>query len=118
MFSELVKIEKKEIERQIKLYRKDPLINIKGKTVIIIDDGLATGVTVKCAIRSVKLYKPRKIIIAVPVCAYESAADLDRIADGLICIIKPANLHAVGEYYKKFRPVTDEDVLRLLENSY
>jgi putative phosphoribosyl transferase len=116
LLKNLIEKEKKEIERQLMLYRKgEAITKLKNKTVIIIDDGLATGVTAKCAIKAVKLQQPRKVIFAAPVCAYDTSQSLCKDTE-TICQISPDELQAIGSYYKDFKQVSDEDVLQILYN--
>lgn len=114
--SKIIKNEKKEIERQLLLYRSGkPHKYLKNQTVIIVDDGLATGSTARCAIKAVKLLKPRKIIFAAPVCAYDTSQTLSRSVE-IVCHLTPSDLQAVGSYYRDFRQVTDEEVSKFLRN--
>lgn len=113
---ELIKKEKEELKRRVNLYRKNrspPLM--KDKTVIIADDGLATGVTAKAAINSVKKRKPKQIIFAAPVCAYDTARELKGLADDVICITRPHDFESVGRWYKEFEQINDEEVVNFLK---
>lgn len=112
--SEIIAREKNEIERRKKIYRENkPLINIKSKTVILVDDGLATGITAKAAILAIKKLKPKKIIFASPVCAFDSLKNIENV-DEIQCILTPHEFNAVGSWYKNFDQVTDEEVKNLL----
>ncbi len=83
---------------------------LKNKTVIITDDGLATGSTMLAAIRSVRTSGARCVIVATPVASKEAAAEIKRSADEFLCPLIPQEFHAVGQFYHTFEPVTDEQV--------
>lgn len=107
--------EKAELERRRQLYRGGkPLGLLTNRTVILVDDGLATGVTARAAILSLKKHHPKKIIFAVPVCSQETAIDIREMVDSIICLEHPEKLDAIGRYYEDFRQVTDEEVLAQL----
>ncbi len=91
-----------------------PLPELKNKTVIVIDDGVATGHTAKAAIDFVKQHSPAKFILATPVCAADTAGILSGLADALECLLIPRELTAVGNYYSDFPQVSDEEVTALL----
>src|SRR3989344_596007 len=108
--------EQKEMERRMIKYKSGEYA--KGKnadTVILVDDGLATGVTARAAIQSAKLtYKPKKIIFAAPICAQDSARDLGNAADEVVCLSSVDNLVAIGYWYEEFEQTTDREVLEYL----
>ena len=107
--------ETKELDRRIDTYRQSKkLPDLTGKTAVLVDDGLATGVTAKSAIQAVKQLHPQKVILAVPVCAAQTAAELKNWVDDLVCLHAPTNLRAIGLYYRDFAPTTDQEVVRLL----
>jgi predicted phosphoribosyltransferase len=85
--------------------------------VIVVDDGIATGVTDAAALRALRSMEPRKLVLAVPVCAPESAARLARDADQMICLQQPELFYGVGHWYHDFSQVSDEEVLALLGRS-
>ncbi|HYF04559.1 MAG TPA: phosphoribosyltransferase [Patescibacteria group bacterium] len=104
-----------EMERRIALYRGNRHnLQIGNKTVILVDDGLATGITALAAIRSLKLSKPKEIILAVPVCAQDSADNLRQEGITITCLHAPHNFMAVGLWYKNFAQTTDQEVLDIL----
>lgn len=117
--SEVQKIinrEKKELNRRVKLYRSGRrLPELKGQTVILVDDGLATGLTMLAAIQSVRKLKPKSIIIAVPVCACLTFEKLKKQVDEAICLDCEGDLNAIGLYYEDFEQVSDEEVINLLK---
>src|SRR6185437_807888 len=107
--------EKNELERRKQLYRGGkPLPLLTNRTIILVDDGLATGVTARAAILSIKKHHPKKIIFAVPVCSKETAANIPLMVDSIVCLYSIDRLEAVGRYYEDFRQVTDEEVLAQL----
>lgn len=112
------KKEKKELERRAAKYRvKAPLPEISNKIVILADDGLATGVTAMAAIRAVLIQVPKKLVVALPVCAQGSVTNLLsplREEDKLVCLLTPHNFSSVGSWYKNFPQVSDEEVLQIL----
>lgn len=110
--------EKKEAQRRLKKYRQDrPPLNLENKIVIIIDDGIATGLTMQAAIKSVKEKKARKIIVAVPVSAKDSIIAIEKEVDKIICLQAPIFFGAVGAFYENFGQTTDEEVIELMKES-
>ena len=108
--------ESAEVERRLKLFRGDrPYPDLEGRTAILVDDGLATGVTARAALLALRRMNPRRLVLAVPVCALQTAELLRPEADDLICLLAPANLEAVGLWYRNFEQTSDEEVVRLLE---
>jgi len=114
-----VEKQKNEASRRIRVYRggREPS-EIKGKTAIITDDGIATGLSMRLAIKVVKEGKPERIIVAVPVAPYEITNELKNNVDELIVLLPPKEFGgAVGAHYKSFEQVPDAEVVRLLEAS-
>jgi putative phosphoribosyl transferase len=110
--------QKKEISRRQELYREGKGIrNLEGKTVIIVDDGVATGATVKAAIETLKKERLKRLVAALPVAPPETADELRRMVDEFICLETPSDFMAVGNYYDDFSQVTDEEVVELLRES-
>jgi putative phosphoribosyl transferase len=89
-------------------------LELNKKTVVLIDDGIATGNTAKAALRFLKTLKPKQLILASPVCATDTEQNLNKEADKIICLLSPENFMAVGQFYHEFEPVDDEDVVELL----
>ena len=87
-------------------------LDVSGKTVIIVDDGVATGHTMRCAIKVLRSRKPRSIIVAVPVAASEAVRELHPLVEEFIVLHVPSSFGAVGEWYEDFAEVSDEEVLR------
>jgi len=115
----IVARETAEMNRRLLLYRgtrEGP--GIRGRTVILIDDGLATGVTARAACRSIRLQAPRRLILAAPVCAAQSVVEMSGEADRIICVRAPSNLTAVGIWYRNFEQTPDAEVISLLDQSW
>lgn len=110
--------ELREIERQQRAYRQGrPDLAIANRVVILVDDGLATGSTMRAAIRAVRQQRPKRIVVAVPVGAADSCAELQAEADEVVCAACPHNFAAVGSCYEDFRQTPDVVVQTLLERS-
>ena len=104
-----------ELERREQLYRGNRApIGLAGKTVILVDDGLATGSTMRAAVMAVRLQQPARVIVAVPVGAPQTCATLSREADDVVCVRTPDPFVAVGLWYRDFTPTTDDEVRALL----
>lgn len=111
--------EAEELNRQDELFRHGRRApTIKGKTVILVDDGLATGSTMAVAIKALRLQNPLRIVAAVPVGAAASCRSLAADADEVICAVHPEHFIAVGTWYEDFSPTSDEEVIRLLDRSH
>lgn len=114
----IVAKEQRELKRRERVYRGDrPALKLRGKTVILVDDGIATGTSMRAAVQAIKRLKPAKLIVAVPVAAPESCAEFDREAETCICLATPQPFHAVGLWYDNFAQTTDEEVCALLASS-
>jgi len=108
-------IEREELERRERNYRSDrPPPDLKDRTVILIDDGLATGATMRAAVGALRQQGAAKIIVAVPVGAPSTCQDLKNSADEVICLQTPVAFIGVGQYYADFSQTTDEEVRELL----
>jgi putative phosphoribosyl transferase len=111
-----ISVQKEEIERRIALYRSGRrLIELDGKTVILADDGAATGATMKAAISTLREEKIKRLVAAVPVSPRETAEELGAMVDEFVCLLRPQDFMAVGNYYRNFAQVTDEEVSKLLK---
>ncbi len=104
-----------ELERRAKLYMGDhPPLPLKGKTVILVDDGVATGASTLAAIHALRQTQPARLVLAVPVAPRSTCQWLNSMVDELICADSPAEFYGVGQFYEHFDQVTDEEVIRLL----
>ncbi|WP_373525784.1 phosphoribosyltransferase [Nostoc sp.] len=107
--------EERELERRERLYRGNrPLRDLQGRTVILVDDGLATGATMWAAVVAVRKQQPAQIVIAVPVAAPETYHELEAEVDKIVCISTPSPFYSVGLWYENFPQTTDEEVRELL----
>ena len=104
-----------EIERRRKLYLGDrPHPQIAGRTVIVVDDGIATGATTRAALQAIRMRKPSKLVLAVPVAPTESLKELRGEADEIICLEDYEDFGAIGLFYSDFRQVSDTEVIEIL----
>lgn len=92
-----------------------PPVDVKGRTALLVDDGLATGATMRAAARSLRKREPGRLVVAVPVGSREACAALRKDADEVVCLAEPDPFYAIGLYYEHFEQVEDAEVLRLLE---
>jgi putative phosphoribosyl transferase len=107
-----------ELERQATAYRGGlPAPELGGRTVILVDDGLATGATMRAAIAAVRAQKPARIVVAVPIAAGETAEQLAPLVDELVVVERPEELGAIGLWYEDFLPVGDDEVRGLLREA-
>jgi putative phosphoribosyl transferase len=104
-----------ELARRELVYRgtRGPL-EVEGRTVILVDDGLATGATAQAAVESLRRRGPKKIVFAAPVCSADGAKALEEVADAVVCLECPADFGAVGYWYRDFSPTTDAEVIECL----
>jgi putative phosphoribosyl transferase len=110
--------EQTELQRRERLYRGDrPFPDVAGKTVILVDDGLATGATMQAAVAATRAKGPARVIVAVPVAAAETCDAFHAIADDVICAVTPEPFRAVGVWYEDFSETTDDEVRALLERA-
>jgi len=108
--------ERTELHRRESLYRQGrPQLALRGRTVVLVDDGLATGVTARAALRRVRSEGPARLILAVPVCDTRAGDELQEEADEFICLQPRRYLHAVGVWYEDFRQISDREVTDMLE---
>jgi predicted phosphoribosyltransferase len=107
--------EQEELARRERLYRGDrPPLDVRGRTVILVDDGLATGATMHAAIKALRQQQPARIVVAVPTASPETCDELKREVDEIICATTPDPFYAVGLWYEDFSQTTDEEVRELL----
>ncbi len=115
---ETLRREQAELKRREETYRGDcPPLDVAGRTVILVDDGIATGSTVMAALGFLRAAHAKKVIIAAPVCAPSSCKALAQKADDVICVMAPDNFHAVGLWYEDFSATPDTEVCRLLQST-
>jgi len=115
LIDKVVAKEEQELARREHLYRGNrPPPDVRGRTVILVDDGLATGATMLAAIKALQQQQPARIVVAVPTAAPETCEQLRAEVDDVICAITPQPFHAVGLWYQDFSQTTDEEVRNLL----
>jgi putative phosphoribosyl transferase len=113
---EIIGREIDEMGRRERAYRGSrPPAAVEGRTVILVDDGLATGATAQAAVESLRRRNPKKIVFAAPVCSVDGAKALESVADAVVCLECPADLNAVGFWYQDFAPTTDAEVIACLK---
>lgn len=112
----IIEKEQQELNRRERVYRANkPLIDVKAKNIILVDDGIATGATIKVAIKVLKKMHPKKLIIAVPVSAKSTLDEIKPMVNEIVCPIVPDNFFAVGFWYEIFNQTKDQEVISLLE---
>jgi putative phosphoribosyl transferase len=112
----VTRAEKQELERRERAYRGGrPPLDVSGLTVILVDDGIATGSSMLAAIRALRQMKPARIVIAVPVAPSSTCSQLQFEVDELVCLEMPEPFYGVGQFYDDFSQVTDEEVKELLD---
>jgi putative phosphoribosyl transferase len=110
--------EQAELLRREELYRDgQPAAPIRGRTVIVVDDGLATGSTMRAAVSAIRLHRPAHLVVAVPVGAEETCRQLRAEADEVVCAAVPRSFRAVGQWYRSFPQAGDDEVRELLEEA-
>lgn len=110
--------EQRELERREREYRDGrPPIDVHGKTVILVDDGLATGSSMRAAVLALKQKEPAQIVVAVPVAPRESCLELQSVADRVVCAVTPEPFWGVGQWYGDFSQTSDEEVRDLLRRA-
>jgi len=110
--------ERRELERRERSYRGDrPEPQVEGRTVILVDDGLATGSTMRAAVQALRQQRPARIVVAVPVAAFATCEELRREVEDVVCFATPEPFMAVGRFYDDFSQTTDEEVHDLLASA-
>ena len=108
--------EGRELERREHAYRGNRApVDVKGKCVLLVDDGVATGYTMRAAVEALRQLEPKRIIVSAPVAARDTCEDLKRYADAVVCLITPVDFAAVGQWYGRFDQTSDNEVRLLLE---
>jgi putative phosphoribosyl transferase len=111
--------EQRELERRERAYRGDrPAPVIQGRTVILVDDGIATGATIRAAVMALRQQQPARIIIAAPVAAAVTCAELRPLVDDLICLVTPDELYGIGYWYDHFQQLSDDELRAYLERAW
>lgn len=111
--------EQRELSRREQLYRGDrPMYTVRNRTIILVDDGLATGASMRAAATTLRRQRPYRIVVAVPTAAPETCEEFRAEVDEIICLITPDPFYAVGVWYEDFSQTTDEEVRELLERAW
>ncbi|HAT6977452.1 TPA: phosphoribosyltransferase [Legionella pneumophila] len=117
--NQVISQEENELARRNRTYRGDKLFpDLKNKIVILVDDGIATGASMRVAVLALRKESPKKIIVAVPVAPEDMNDIMKNVADEYVCLISPLSFNAVGLWYEDFSQTEDEEVLYLLNKSY
>lgn len=114
----IIQKEIKELERRDHLYRGNgkPL-DVQGRTLILVDDGMATGFTLRVAVKALRQKEPEEIIVAVPVASTAALEDVEQEADAVVCLYTPREFYAVGQWYRDFSQISDDEVRDLLDRA-
>ena len=111
-------VEQQELERREQVYRGNrPMPEVSDRTVILADDGIATGSTLRAAVAILREQEPERIVVAVPVAPPASCEQLKTVVDELICLVTPDRLYSIGQWYQDFSQTTDAEVCQLLEQA-
>jgi len=112
----VTKLEQRELERREQTYRGErPAPELHNKTVILVDDGLATGASMRAAVLAVRAQQPARIVVAVPTAAHQTGQEFEGLADEIVCIETPQPFCGVGWWYENFSPTSDQEVCLLLK---
>ncbi|HEY8708517.1 MAG TPA: phosphoribosyltransferase [Burkholderiaceae bacterium] len=113
-----VRTQRAEIKRRCKTYRHGRArLGVAGKTVVVVDDGIATGTTVRAALKALRRMRPAKVVLAVPVASNNTIYELSKLVDDVVCLSEPGHFGSVGTYYADFHQVGDDEVIALLDAS-
>ncbi|HVB35260.1 MAG TPA: phosphoribosyltransferase [Patescibacteria group bacterium] len=116
---EVARQEQKELDRRLLIYRAGrPPLDVRGRTVILVDDGIATGSTARAAITALRQMQPARIVLAVPVAPPSTCLRLRSLADELVVLEEPDSFYAIGQFYLDFEPVSDQEVTGLLARAW
>jgi predicted phosphoribosyltransferase len=116
IIDDITKRERQELERREHAYRSTrPPISPKGRTIIVVDDGAATGASMRAAIQALRSMFAERIVAALPVCSEEALSVLNEEADEVLCLKTPHEFYAVGQWYENFEQTSDDEVRRLLQ---
>ena len=112
---EVAKVEGEEVGRREELYRQGrPPLDLRGRVVLVVDDGLATGSTMFAAVRALRQLGPARVVVAVPVAPAQTCAEMQAHADEVVCLATPEPFYAVGQFYESFQQTSDDEVRALL----
>jgi putative phosphoribosyl transferase len=117
VLDEIIERERKELERREHAYRREGPPNLRDRTLILVDDGLATGASMRAAVLAARHQQPARIVAAVPVAARDTLGQLRLEVDEAVCVHAPEDFSSVGEWYDDFEQTTDEEVCELLQKA-
>lgn len=118
VLEDIVNRETAELERRERLYRGDrPFPSLEDRNVVLVDDGMATGATMRAAVEAVRSLRPASVIVAVPTGSKSAIRQVEELADKVICLEAPADFYAVGQFYVDFSQTTDAEVRDILEQA-
>jgi putative phosphoribosyl transferase len=117
VLDDIIERERREVERREQAYRRDAPPALRGRTIILVDDGLATGASMRAAVLAARQQQPALIVAAAPVAARDTLEQLRREADAAVCVQTPEEFASVGEWYEDFAQTTDGEVRELLEKA-
>ena len=114
----LIAAARTELARRERLYRGNrPPLHVRGRTVIVVDDGLATGATMQTAVIALRSLNPARIVVATPIASQQAELAVAEVADAFVCACSPSDLQSVGQWYGDFAQTTDEQVIQLLHRA-
>ena len=114
-FTTLVEAERGEMQRRVQRYRGERTLAVRDRAVVLVDDGLATGLTAEAALKALRSMKPGRIVLAVPTCPPSVADRLQALADDVVCVMTPSPFVAVGQWYDVFDQTSDDEVISILQ---
>ena len=115
---QIVEREEQELERRAEIYGAEfSRVDVRGQIVILVDDGLATGSTMRAAVAALKQKHPERIVVGVPVASASTCEELEKEVDEIVCVQTPAHFYAVGEWYEDFSQTSDDEVRELLNKA-
>jgi predicted phosphoribosyltransferase len=115
VIDEVIARERRELEQRERAFRVGRPVELRDRVVILVDDGLATGASMRAAVIAVREWHPACVIVAAPVAAHDTFKAFKRLADDIVCVETPSNFEGVGQWYEDFTQTTDEEVQALLE---
>ncbi|SRR5690606_22399664 len=114
----LIDTKQREVKERVRRFRGErPGPRLRDRTVILVDDGIATGGTVRAAIHSIRAQAPKRLVLAIPVAAPDTVAALSAEVDRVVCLLTPIDLSAIGLWYQDFRQLSDDEVVEILERA-
>jgi len=109
--------ERHALEEHEGIFRRGASVNLRGRVVVLVDDGLATGATMRAAVMAVRERHPSRVIVAAPVAARDTCREFKKLADEIVCVQTPLNFEGVGQWYEDFSQTSDEEVRHLLQEA-